>query len=213
MDAKKCVSALLRNVIFSKCGRDELISLVESGKIKDVSFEQGEVITGGEKFENALGIPASGKLRVERRDGDKSVLLNVIESGGCFGASTMFGGGGASTVITAASRSSVVFVSEAAMRELISENEDVRMSYIAFLSDRIRFLNSKIQAFTGGSSLDRLRAEIEKGADENGVFRVPGYAELARRLDIGRASLYRSLDALEEDGTIKRDGKDIILLK
>ena len=35
--------------------------------------------------------------------------------------------------------------------------------------------------------------------------------ELAQSLNIGRSSLYRSLDALEAEGWIRREGRDIHL--
>ena len=36
-----------------------------------------------------------------------------------------------------------------------------------------------------------------------------GYAQLARQLNIGRASLYRSLDVLEKRGIIRRAEKTV----
>ncbi len=39
-----------------------------------------------------------------------------------------------------------------------------------------------------------------------------GYSQLARALNLGRASLYRALETLEAEGRIRREGKRILLL-
>jgi DNA-binding MarR family transcriptional regulator len=40
-----------------------------------------------------------------------------------------------------------------------------------------------------------------------------GMAELARRLNIGRTSLYRGLDALEQNGSISREKNTVYIRK
>ena len=50
--------------------------------------------------------------------------------------------------------------------------------------------------------------------DAAGVVTLSGGMNaLAKRLDMGRSSLYRSLDALSDAGRIRREGKNIIILK
>lgn len=66
-----------------------------------------------------------------------------------FGAAALFGkdSGYVSTVISKTA-SDVLFVSESKVKELITSDSQVALAYISFLSDRIRFLNRKISAFT-----------------------------------------------------------------
>lgn len=209
MDEKRIAAAIKANSIFAGCDDRLLLEAAESGWICDAVFEAGDLVCGGKGFESSLGIVASGKLKVARRDGDRQISLNTIGTGGCFGASSMFGSNDMQTIVTAASRTKVVFINEDGMKYLLRADCELGLSYISFLTGRIRFLNSKIRSFTGGSSSSRLSSMLIESADENGVCRISGCAELARRLDVSRASIYRSLGALEEKGAIKRDGRTI----
>lgn len=48
----------------------------------------------------------------------------------------------------------------------------------------------------------------------DGLVNIPvSMVELAQSLNIGRSSLYRSLDALESEGWIHREGKSIRITK
>lgn len=209
MDAKRMAAAIKANPVFAGCDDRLLSEAAENGWICDAVFETGDAVSGGKGFESSLGIVASGKLKVARLDGDRKISLNTITVGGCFGVSSMFGSNDLQTVVTAAARTKVVFVSEEGMKYLLRADPELSLSYISFLTGRIRFLNSKIRSFTGGSSSSRISSMLLESADENGVCRISGCAELARRLDVSRASLYRSLGALEEKGAIKRDGRTI----
>ena len=87
------------------------------------------------------------------------------------------------------------------------------MSYIAFLSQRIRFLNRKIDSFTAPSAREALLRHLLEIHRDGAAEITGGYSQLARTLNIGRASLYRALDALEAEGCIRRDGKCITILE
>ena len=90
------------------------------------------------------------------------------------------------------------------------------MNYVRFLSDRIRFLNSKIATFTADSAKSKLmrylvsQAELQNNPEGNVVLPV-SCQKLAESLNIGRASLYRAFEQLENDGLIRRSGKAVAL--
>ena len=87
-------------------------------------------------------------------------------------------------------------------------------NYVRFLTQRIQFLNRKIRYLTAGSAERRLAlyllSEIPK---ENVPTRLELTAvSLADLLDLGRASLYRAMDRLTEDGFLVRSGREFCLL-
>ena len=88
------------------------------------------------------------------------------------------------------------------------------MNYVRFLSDRIRFLNRKINLLANSSSENSLIGYLLNAAGRFGEeFRLEvSYTELARNLNIGRSSLYRAMDDLEEKNIIKRKGRNITLV-
>ena len=88
------------------------------------------------------------------------------------------------------------------------------MNYIAYLSDRIRFLNKKLDAFTTKSTEERLYEFLLSQANSDGNINLSfGMAELARRLNVGRTSIYRDISSLESKGLLSRDGHNFKIKK
>ncbi len=71
-------------------------------------------------------------------------------------------------------------------------------------------LTRRIEALTAGDSASKLLSYLLE-REQAGEVDIQSCAELARRLDIGRASLYRALDSLETSGDIRREGKKIFI--
>ena len=94
--------------------------------------------------------------------------------------------------------------------ELIESEPGAAIGFAAYLSARIRFLTRRIEALTAGDSASKLLSYLLE-REQDGKVDIQSCAELARRLDVGRASLYRALDSLETSGDIRREGKKIFI--
>ena len=88
-------------------------------------------------------------------------------------------------------------------------------NYVKFLTQRIHFLNQKIRYLTAGSAERRLALYLlSEIPEENVPVTLPISAvSLADLLDLGRASLYRAIDQLTEDGFLIRNGHEYRLLQ
>lgn len=178
------------------------------------TFEKGARIFSGVHFRRALAMIMSGEVQVFRSDGDgRRVVMNRLSAGQVFGAAALFGDTEAyATEIEALCPTRLVFISQAQMSACIARYPLVAENYIRFLSGRIRFLNHKIAGFTGGPTGNRLYHYLLEHRQPDGRVDIPvSMVELAQSLNIGRSSLYRSLDALEAEGWIRREGRDIHL--
>ena len=104
------------------------------------------------------------------------------------------------------------FVSEALRR-----GGSFAVNFAEFLVGRVLFLNKKIASLAGYSASSRLTMYIEDNASmRDGVMqlRLPcSLTDFAEMLGVGRASLYRTLDAMEAEGKITRRGRNIIIRK
>ena len=93
----------------------------------------------------------------------------------------------------------------------------VAENYIRFLSDRIRFLNNKIGGLLISGAGTTFRYWLmNKARTADGKLYVDvdvSMSALAEMLNMGRASLYRSIDDLEREGLIKKEGRRIYILK
>lgn len=172
---------------------------------KPIKFEAGnELYRCGE-----LGILVSGSAKVIRNNDSGTVTMRNIKSGDIFGAASLFGEWKEEfSSIVSVSVVTVIYISEDNLCELFKDYPEISLNYIKFLTGRVRFLNRKIDTFSADNTQKRIYEFLSDLADENGKIVLDyGMAELARRLKIGRSSLYRSITALEKNGLIIRKNK------
>ncbi len=180
-------------------------------KLKAQSFlgKPTEVQKGNELYKSGhIGFLVSGSAAIKRCNKDRAVTIRNLKQGDIFGSASLFGRWDNDlSRIAASEKCQVCYLSEKDFKALVSEMPQIAFTYIAYLTDRIRFLNRKLDTFTAGSTESKLYEFLQSLPCENGVITMDfGMAELARRLKIGRTSLYRGLEALEKNGLIERNG-------
>jgi CRP-like cAMP-binding protein len=191
--------------------------------IEDIILSRGELLCfrSGEVMETkdrAVGILISGRGVIYSSDKGRQTLLRFIAPGDAVGVAGLFADKAPDTRIYACGdgKSEMFFVGRKAFEDLMAAEDDgiFRINLIKFLSDRVTFLNSKINCVTGGSAERRLALFIKNSpVDSNGCISLDmSMTALAHALDIGRASLYRSFDSLQNDRIIERDGDRIKIL-
>ena len=191
-------------------GISDVIRLLERrGEVR--TFLQGETIFSRTAHRRSVGILLSGSALVQGLDG---VLLNRLSASSIFGVAGIFSSRETYVKDILAERETVVlFLSEDELDAIFQESYPVCRNYIAFLSDRINFLNDKIDSFTAPDIESRLIFYLQTRAEgAPPTVEIASISELARVLHIGRASLYRVLDLLESSGKLKRSGRRITLL-
>lgn len=210
-EKKQRLCALRKTEIFKNMSaqtEDLLLSLGET------EFPAGRTVASGDDFSSfrGLGVLLSGKASIYGRNGGKRVLLNRIAVGEVFGAATVFfPEREAVSTVVAGAKCRVLFIERTVLETIIENDFAVASAYIAFLSERIYFLNRKIIGFTARSADAALAGYLLRAADENGVLSV-NMSRIASTLDIGRTTLYRAVDALEAEGAIVHDGKKMQIL-
>lgn len=175
-------------------------------------FQRGDIICGAETARRALGIVLRGSAEAVERDGHQAVLT-VFHPGGTFGAAALFGGGGYVSHIRAVTGCVVLFLPEELLRQWFVRCPRMAGSYIAFLSDRVRFLNGKITLLMQDSARHRLYHWLQVNCGGEGLLPEGiSMTKLAATLSMGRTSLYRAMAELEAAGLIVRNGKRIEVL-
>lgn len=179
------------------------------GGVKVRALERGETLYAPDSFAQALGLVASGTLEAENRSG---IALNLLGRGKLFGVAAVFGEVDRYvSTIRAKSPARVLLIERALLERLFLEHPDCALRYVAFLTDRVRFLNAKIESFTAPSAQASLEHWLVQASGGDGELTVTSWSAVSRALDMSRTSLYRALDSLEADGKIARDGKKVIL--
>lgn len=202
------LSLLSQCFLFRELPADNLSELT-----RDLTAERcaaGDVIYTRTRFRRAMGLVLEGRLAVLK---GRDLLLNTLGPGQCFGVAALFcPAEDYVTTVQAKTPAVILFLPDQWLVELFRRYPQTSVAYIAFLSQRIRFLNRKIDSFTAPNAQETLYRHL-LSVQREGFAAVPGgYSQLARSLNMGRASLYRALDALEAEGRIRREGKGIYLL-
>ena len=108
-----------------------------------------------------------------------------------------------------------VELSRALVTQALMEGGTFSVNLVEVLLGRVVFLNKKITALSGHTAASRLELYLaENAVQKDGVSQVQlpfSLSEFAEHLCVGRASLYRTLDAMEAEGRIRRQGRTIYL--
>ena len=192
---------IVRSSFLFRYAKEETVSGALAAPLaRAVSYEKGETVFDPVHFARAVGLVLAGRIRVSGGSAPRYRMRTLGKGDPC---------------LTAETRCRVLFLPQALLARLLTEDPAVAENYIVFLSERVRFLNEKIRSLTTPSTGETLRQYLLKNArpgEEGFALRLTaGYSALADTLNMGRASLYRALDEMEEKGLIRREGKKILI--
>ena len=184
------------------------------------TFEKGQIIYSPGHYQHSLGIIVRGRTVVSTAVlivkfmcfQCAFVLVSVVSFIGMYGNLAANN----PTIIPfivlglVINGCSILFLSMEQMRQILLQNPVIAFNYIRFLSGRIQFLNRKIDSFTAPGAQQALLSYLRQqpGGKSVGLSMV----KLSEMLNIGRTSLYRAVEQLEQCGKIKREGKTIQLM-
>ena len=197
--------------LFEGLSDDEITQILNCFE-KTVNINKGEQL-----YRNGMiGIITSGCATIKRHnDVGDAITIRTISQNDLFGAASVFGSwkDGMSS-ITAKTPCEILYISEEKFCDVLKQYPQISINYITYLSDRIRFLNRKLDAFTAKSTEERLYEYLLSQADCDGNISLGfGMAELARRLQVGRTSIYRDIESLESKKLINRNGHNFKIIK
>ena len=179
-------------------------------------FNAGETIFPASQTNNCLCVLWSGSARVFARSDDltHAALLRTMDSGAVCGVHCVFNADmPPQSSIIAVKPSQVLLVPSSLWERILAAHQQTMANYIRFLTQRIEFLNRKVQYLTAGSAERRLALYLLSQIPQDNVATrlTISAVSLADLLDLGRASLYRAMDKLTADGFLERNGHDYTL--
>lgn len=169
-----------------------------------VDFSPDQVVYSPHHFRRSLGILLSGRLVVTKG----SLSVSFLEPGNLFGAAALYSDDGEFvTTITAKRPSRCLLLSQERVDLLLAQDPQIRENYLRYLTGRIRFLSGRLQSLAQTGAEGKLARYLLANAQDERL--TCSATDLAKRLGMGRASLYRAFEALETSGLITRQGKTI----
>ena len=194
---------LAEHPLFSGVDGSLLTELLAGAEV--CAFTRGETICSPHRFRRCLGVLLGGRVRVSK----DALVVSTLEEGDLFGAAALFtDSGDYATTLTALSDGALALLSREWVERLVRVSPAFAEGYVRYLSGRIRFLSARLDAVSAGSAPQKLAQFLLSACDERGEV-ILSATQLSARLGVGRATLYRAFDALEEEGAIRREGKTI----
>ncbi len=171
-------------------------------------YTAGETIACRRTCRHALAFILSGSAVASKTAGGRDVVIRLLKKGDLFGIASLFGGPESYvSEIRARKTCYIAFVPQQIVAEIFRRDSDAAMAYIALLSEKIRYLNAKLDGFAAPSAYAKLCLYLL----ENGDTDIP-IQTLAQTLGISRMTLYRNLELLAENRSICRNGRSITVL-
>lgn len=205
---KKIYTCLNETELFSWASEQDLLILSkEFSEIKH--FKKNENIFFKGSTEKCIGIILKGEAIVTK----EYIVISQLKKNQLFGTVTLYNNDSEFVNnIIAKSDCDVVFISKNGIDYLISKSPKFAKKYIEYLSKRIYFLNHKIESYTMPTAEEKLYNYIACLSKEKTFNLNINMTDLAKQLNLSRASLYRAFDELIKQGRIDKKGKTINLL-
>ena len=168
-----------------------------------VTFKKGETVYSNTNFKAAIGYIIKGTATAVS-DNKNRAHLKTFSKGMSFGAAALFGGNDCYiSEITAKTDLEVLFITEAELTALFEKYPKTAINYITFLSERVRFLNKKLNVVSSSGTENTVFKHLTSLVDQNGEIKeFKNMSLVSKTLGISRASLYRALSELENNGYI-----------
>lgn len=198
----------LKNTRIFKDADEKLLTNVLNTYGKSVSYSKNDTVFSKETYSPVICVIIKGEARVSKGE----TVISHLKDGEIFGAAFLYNQSYEfENTVTALTPLKVVIIEKSGVDQLIKCDSSISFNYISYLSERIGFLNSKIEGYTKPNAEEKLLLYLKKNADiNNGKCEISvSMTELSHVLQISRASLYRVIEALEQQGKICRDGKKI----
>ena len=197
---------LSEHPLFRRVPLELLDELLKEAELFPVS--KGEKIYERHRFRRCLGVVLEGRVQVKRG----SLLVSTLGAGDLFGAAALFNcQDDYPTTLEALDDCRLLLLSQEQVRALIGRCGDFAEDYVTYLSGRIRFLSSRLDAVSAERSDAKLARYLLTEDGGEGAVTLSA-TRLCQELGVGRATLYRAFEDLEEAGVIARSGKTIRIL-
>ena len=159
---------------------------------RTAKFRAGQIISDSMHGLSGVGVVENGRVDIYAvaLDG-RDVQLNSIGAGECFGICNLLVAEPLQTVLRCAEETTVRFWEKEALVTAMRGDAALAMAYAALCNAKIQFLLSRIEMLTMQSC--RGKVILLRGTRD----------ELASRLSVSRAALYRELSALQSGGYLE----------
>ena len=179
-----------------------------------VECDPGQMLSDSPKGVPSLGIILSGQVDVYSVSIDgRDIQLNSLKEGDCFGICNLLEGSELETVLRCSKKTKLLYIPKEVIMEELENDPVLLRQYIRLCNKKIQFLLNRIGLLTMQSCRGKLLAFLlEEQVGESEIELSGSREELACRLGVSRAALFRELSLLQRQKVIRIRGNRIRIL-
>ena len=185
------------------------------------AFKKGQTLVTHNERSNSVYFLHAGKVRATMfSPSGRQVSYQDLDSGDMFGEIAAIDKLPRSTHVIALTDGRVLHISGDNFLSLLAKYPAVSSTVMLKMVSLVRFLCERLYEFGAFSVSARVRAELLRLAEQQGVYsekeiqikNMPTHEELANRLATHREAVTRELSQLEKIGLIKKQKNELIVL-
>lgn len=171
-------------------------------------FSRNDKISEHQNGIDCLGLLIKGSAEVSPGDGS---AVSRIGAGAEFGICNIFINENMPTEITAKTACKAAFMPKDVFASLLSQDNVLMYRYVRLCNEKMIYLAEKLRLMSIQGCKERLEFWLRQNSANGEVTVKLSKDDLAKRLGISRASLFRALSQLELSGIISCYGATIVL--
>ena len=181
-------------------------------------YKKGQYILSENDEGQSTYFITDGNIKVTRTSDDgREVILAMQGVGDFFGEMSMLDGEPRSANIVAITTCTVLTLNGADFYGILTSHPKVAINLLKELAVRIRKSDQQIEGLSLSDAEKRIAMTIIRISEELGtihhgevsVKKMPVQQDIANMAGTSRETVSRTINILEEEGFIKRDGKDL----
>ena len=210
---KKYMGNLKKNFFFRDMDIDEIDKFLKNYQWEIKNYSKGEIAFDEAVFLKELNIVLDGTIKISKMmENGREILYDIIEGGKCFGVAAIYTGMRMEGLqFEALGKTAVFNIKNYEFHKIISQNKFFFEKYMEFQEYRLHFFVSRFENSFINCPYEKLIYFFnflkEWNTNEISMQKI----QLASYLNIGRASLYRELNKLKNQGFIDIIGNKIYI--
>lgn len=217
--AQDVVAALAEIPLFSGVPAPALEQIKTRGSRR--KLKKGETLFSAGDPSETMYVVLSGRVRVWNVSaGGAEVTLNILQAGAVFGEIGLFDGGPRTASVSAVGTSEIFGIHRRDFFAVLDTEPQLGRNAVDLVCERLRWVSARLEDSALRSAPERLARILEHLIEDYGRETKDGtlieiqltQTELARWTMMSRESLNKILSRWSEDGLLKLNRTDILLL-
>lgn len=198
--------------IFRCADKALLKSILSDDGVEIMEYKKNDIIYSVSSYNLSVGIIFKGNAKVIKDE--SGAVISTLKKGDIFGCASLFADKDYYVNdIISIGESKVVFIKKDSCEKLMKSDSGFAIGFVIYLSNRLYFLNTRIDTFTGGSAENKIASYLLSKFQNDGSPQITvSMSRLAQSANVARASCYRAVQSLCDLGAIEKDGKTISIL-